>query len=95
MRFPAKDISEGEILPLDEKICIAKINGQLKAFSRFCTHEGADLSQGYVEQGKVRCAWHNLPFDPETGSPPCKSIKNLKVYSVQLVDREFELTPQQ
>lgn len=48
--------------------------------SRFCPHEGADLSKGYIDENEmIRCPWHHLMIDPKTGKTPCKHLKQLKV----------------
>ncbi len=91
MKFPIKPVAEGEIVPLSEHVCLVRTGGILKGFSRQCPHEGADLAMGYVEDGKVRCAWHNLPFDPSSGEQPCRTIKNLETFTVRELGNEIEL----
>jgi nitrite reductase/ring-hydroxylating ferredoxin subunit len=61
-------------------IISVEIDGELHYFSRYCTHEGADLSLGYVDEHDcLGCPWHNLKFD-KNGKQSCKSLKNLKKY---------------
>ena len=57
-----------------------EIDGELCELSRYCPHQGADLAQGFVKDGKLRCPWHNLPFDKH-GKQPCSKMKNLKCFS--------------
>lgn len=33
-----------------------------------CPHAGAPLSEGFVEQGILTCAWHGWSFDVRTGA---------------------------
>jgi len=55
------------------------INDKTAILSRYCPHEGADLSLGFIRNEKLICPWHNLCFNLD-GSQPCKSLKNLRVY---------------
>ena len=71
-------LGEGEIMALDEKTCVARVDGALHAFARRCTHQGADMSLGYVKEGQVHCPWHNVSFDPASGTSRCAALKPLK-----------------
>lgn len=84
------DISENEIIPIGTSICLAKVDGQLYAFERHCPHQGADLTLGYVKDGKVYCPWHNYCIDPKTGSGSCSTLKSLKTYNAKEVLRKLE-----
>lgn len=67
-----------------KNIISVTVEGKTTYLSRYCTHEGADLSLGYIDdEGNLRCPWHNLYFDPSTGEQPCKSLKNLKKYKTE------------
>lgn len=77
----ASSLLPGVIRAVDGRTCVARLgDGSVVAFGRRCTHEGADLSLGYVDGDRIRCPWHNLPFDPKTGENPCKSLKRLKTF---------------
>lgn len=60
-------------------ICVVRTERGLFALSRRCPHEGADLAYGRLRAGVLRCPWHNLPIDPETGAQPCRSLGNIPV----------------
>ena len=71
---------KGEIKAVAAGIISVQVGGDISYLSRYCTHEGADLSLGYLdESGRVRCPWHNLCFNKD-GKQPCKTLKNLKTY---------------
>lgn len=55
--------------------------GETVSIQRHCTHEGADLCGGWVENDRIYCPRHNLPFDLRTGKSSCGSLKSLKIYS--------------
>jgi nitrite reductase/ring-hydroxylating ferredoxin subunit/ectoine hydroxylase-related dioxygenase (phytanoyl-CoA dioxygenase family) len=63
-----------------------QIQVEIIAFSRYCPHQGADLSLGVVHDGEIMCPWHNLPIDPASGASPCHSLKKLKVYPCEVRD---------
>ncbi len=79
------EIPENEIVPVDKSVCVAKVDGQLYAFERRCPYQGADLSVGYIKEGKVYCPWHNYWIDPKTGSGPCSAIRAVKTYNAEEV----------
>ncbi len=85
--IPLAELENGAILPWSKSICVTKLdNGDVQAFSRYCPHEGADLAFGVMQEGQVKCPFHNLGIDPTTGESPCQSLKKLKVYPVEITD---------
>jgi len=73
-------MKDGEVKAVTKGIVAFKHEDEIYYLSRFCTHEGADLSLGYIdEQGRLRCPWHNLCFKKD-GNQPCRTLKNLKRY---------------
>ncbi|MGB5706035.1 MAG: Rieske 2Fe-2S domain-containing protein [Arenicellales bacterium] len=82
------DVLMREIKPISRSVCVARTeNNQVRAFSRYCPHNGADLSLGTILNGKIMCPWHNLPIDLETGFSPCESLKKLEIYSGTINDK--------
>ncbi len=77
------ELSEGDLVVLDDKTCAAKVDGDVIAFRRQCPHQGADLALGYVEDGKVFCPYHGLNICLKTGESSCSTMNRLKV---ELVD---------
>jgi hypothetical protein len=69
----------GSVRALDDSWCEVTVNGVRRIVSRICTHEGGDLSRGYVENGRVYCPWHQMSFDPTTGRPACDGLAPLRV----------------
>ncbi|MDG6920694.1 MAG: non-heme iron oxygenase ferredoxin subunit [Nitrososphaerota archaeon] len=72
----AADLAEGSISAVDidgEHVLLSKIGGDIFAVSGACTHEDADLGQGFVLDGRVVCPLHLSQFDLKTGeavTPP-------------------------
>jgi nitrite reductase (NADH) small subunit len=49
-------------------LCIANIDGVIRALDNECPHRGGPLAEGMIEDGKVVCPWHAWAFDPATGA---------------------------
>jgi nitrite reductase/ring-hydroxylating ferredoxin subunit len=87
LSLPLAGIETGQIKALSAKVCLARMeNGEFRAFSRFCPHQGSDLSLGVIDKGEIMCPWHNLPLDPATGGSPCESLKKLQLYPCEVRD---------
>jgi len=50
------------------QIAIFHLDGEYFAINDYCPHMGASLSQGYVEDYEVSCAWHAWRFDVRDGT---------------------------
>lgn len=70
---------EGTIIPLNDRWCRVTICGVRRIVSRICPHEGGDLSEGYVQNGRIHCPWHHMSFDPATGQAACDGIASLRI----------------
>jgi len=49
-------------------ILLARVDGRIVAVADRCTHRGAPLHEGDVEDGCVTCPWHASVFDLRDGS---------------------------
>lgn len=73
------DLEDGEIFKAEladhVPLALYMINDEIFATADICTHGEASLSEdGYIEDGKVICSWHDGAFDIRTGEPcrlPC------------------------
>lgn len=73
------DLEDDEIFLVEidgqESMAFYIVNGEVFATSDTCTHGEASLSEdGYMEDGKVVCSWHDGAFDVRTGEAcrhPC------------------------
>jgi nitrite reductase/ring-hydroxylating ferredoxin subunit len=48
-------------------VAVFSVRGALFAIDADCTHVGAPLEEGQVEERRVECPWHGSVFDLETG----------------------------
>jgi nitrite reductase (NADH) small subunit len=49
------------------EICLARVDGELKAVDNLCPHRRGPLGQGWLEGKAVVCPWHAWAFDLKTG----------------------------
>ena len=74
-------ISVGQMkkISVDGKdIVVANIEGDYFAMNDTCTHAGASLSEGRLDDSTITCDWHGAQFD-------CKNGK-LKKFPAQIDD---------
>ncbi|GAA5178639.1 hypothetical protein GCM10023322_06280 [Rugosimonospora acidiphila] len=92
-RWDLGDLPVDGIRPVDRRTCVSRTAAGVFAFARRCPHAGADLANGYVVDGWVRCAWHNLPFELSSGLGPCASVPRLWTQKLTMVAPEtYELS---
>ena len=48
-------------------VVLTRVDNDYFVFSRYCPHESADLMNGPIVAGKVRCDNHGYCFDLDTG----------------------------
>ena len=70
------EINEGEIKGIEvdnNQIIIVKSRGRVYALSRYCSHEDADLTTGFLTEDTLVCPLHLSQFglaDGKALSPP-------------------------
>ena len=73
-----------EIFVQGKRICVAKINEKLVAFSGICPHAGAHLVAGYIDaRGQVVCPLHGFKFNLETGKQCFDEPYLLKIFTIK------------
>jgi len=79
------DVQENELkqfLLKENEILVINRNNRFYCFGARCTHAGAPLSEGELENGILKCPWHGSKFNIETGEVvrgPAK--KQLRTYN--------------
>ena len=59
--------------------------GEFRATDNVCTHEYAQLSDGWLEDGQIECPLHAGKFDVRTGKGLCAPIdKDLAVFELRV-----------
>ena len=65
-----EDVPDGGCLAVEHAgrgLVLIRTGDRVRAFENRCPHAGAPLSEGFVEQGRITCAWHGWSFDLDTG----------------------------
>jgi nitrite reductase/ring-hydroxylating ferredoxin subunit len=85
----AAAVAEGEMVGVragDLDIAVYNLSGgEFRATSNVCTHEYAQLSDGFLEGGVVECPLHGGKFDVRTGqavAAPCQTA--IQVFDVRV-----------
>ncbi|MFI5448331.1 MAG: Rieske (2Fe-2S) protein [Candidatus Bathyarchaeia archaeon] len=82
------DVPPGIIFPVDigeKNLMIVNLEGTIYALDRMCTHETADLSNGFLTDSEVTCPLHLSRFNLKTGdvqNPP--ATIPLKTYKLKI-----------
>ena len=50
-----------------QELVIVRVDGVFYAFGNVCTHRQDYLTNGFIEDGKVICSYHDATFDIATG----------------------------
>src|SRR6266496_1497070 len=50
-----------------EPICLARVNGDICAFTDNCTHISGPLNEGELDGDVLTCPWHGAQFNVRTG----------------------------
>ena len=67
-----------------KEIVVTNVNDNFFACDDTCTHSGASLSEGTLDDHKIICGWHGAQFDCTTGNLakfPAK-INDLRSYTI-------------
>ena len=81
------DIPPGEMLKVEsegKEILVANENGTYFAMDDTCTHQGASLSEGTLEDSTVTCPWHGSTWDCKNGKliAFASELKDLASYKI-------------
>jgi 3-phenylpropionate/trans-cinnamate dioxygenase ferredoxin subunit len=88
------DVAEGQVHPVrvgEHEIALFHLpGGDYRATDNICTHEYAQLSDGWLEDGCIECPLHAARFDIRTGKALCAPAEgNLKVFELKIEDGDL------
>lgn len=89
------DVPEGESLGVEvagERVCLARIDGEVYAVRDVCSHREFPLAGGEVDPDdcSITCEWHGARFDLRTGAALClPATQPVPVYAVRVEDGEI------
>lgn len=75
------------------RIVLVRIGEEVFALQDQCTHEEFPLSEGWIEDGALCCAFHGARFDPRTGAAlALPAYEALKTFPTAIVDGRIIIT---
>lgn len=87
----ASEIPEGKMTHVtagEKDILIANVKGKYYATSNTCTHQGAELHEGELNDNELTCPWHSSRWDVTTGNLNWfpQNLESLGSYKVTVED---------
>ncbi len=84
----AADVAEGGVKAVrigDREIAVYHLpGGEFRATDNICSHEYAQLSDGWLENGEIECPLHAARFDIRSGKALCAPAeKDLEIFEVK------------
>lgn len=84
----AADVPEGGVIAVrvgEREIALYHLpGGEYRATDNICSHEYAQLSDGWLENGEIECPLHAARFDIRSGKALCAPAeKDLDVFAVK------------
>jgi nitrite reductase/ring-hydroxylating ferredoxin subunit len=81
-------VAENTVIPVrvgDKEIALYHLpGGEFRATDNICTHEYAQLTDGWLEDGCIECPLHAARFDIRSGKALCAPADvDLKVFEVK------------
>ena len=64
-------------------LCVLRAEGRLAALDDVCPHQGAPLSDGWVEEGLLICPRHAWAFDPFSGTLCGGTTPEIQTYPIE------------
>jgi len=85
----AADVAENGVIAVrvgDRDIALYHLpGGEYRATDNICSHEFAELSDGWLEDGEIECPLHAARFDVRTGKALCAPAdKDIAVFEVRV-----------
>lgn len=65
------EVQDGKLMHITaggKEIVITKLDGNYYAMDSVCTHAGADLHEGELNNNELTCPWHGAKWDIKTGN---------------------------
>ena len=84
-----EELPDGRVKPITcshKTVCMTRHNGTYAALDNKCPHQGGPLGEGSIEQGWLRCPWHDWDFDPLTGQSTGGYDDAITSYPVEIRD---------
>lgn len=85
--------NECKVIDLDDDlVAIYNLGGKYFAVEDLCTHDGGDLSSGWVEDGCAVCPRHGAQFDIRTGEVmSAPAYEDIHAFPVRIVANTIQV----
>ena len=81
--------TKGKKISIGKKsIALFKYGGKIFAINNNCPHQGADLADGHVNQGKAVCPLHSWAFDLKSGAFSGNENIRIPTYKTKIENNE-------
>jgi nitrite reductase (NADH) small subunit len=88
-------LNSSRCVTLDEvQVGLFRTSEGLFAINNVCPHKGAPLHDGFINDGKVTCPWHQWDFQLSDGA--CLNVPKVRVpsYPVEVRDGTIWINPE-
>lgn len=74
-------------------VAVFRVGERFYGIANRCMHKGANMCDGEItpDGARVRCPWHNWPFELETGRNPLDPSESMRTYEVRLEGKDVIL----
>jgi nitrite reductase (NADH) small subunit/3-phenylpropionate/trans-cinnamate dioxygenase ferredoxin subunit len=93
---PAADVLPGRsrtVMVGGREVAVFNAGGAFYAIDNTCPHQGAALSEGWIEGTTITCPWHAWCFNLTDGSMTLGSFAAVDVYDVRVEDGTILVSP--
>jgi nitrite reductase/ring-hydroxylating ferredoxin subunit len=78
----------------DAAVVLVRHNGRVFGLAEHCAHQGGPLSEGELDDGVLRCPWHDSQYRVEDGSVVHgPSTFDQPCYDTRVMDGFIEVKP--
>jgi len=81
------ELPPGSLIEVEREgavFALCNVNGEFRALSGTCPHQGGPLGEGTLNGELVTCPWHMWEFDSATGSCGFNGVIKVPVYPVRV-----------
>lgn len=83
------DLPPGSLVEIargDDLYAVCNVDGEIRALSGVCPHQGGPLGEGALNGNLVMCPWHMWEFDSATGVCALNEDVRIPTYPVRIED---------
>ena len=81
------DLPPGTVIEVErgeDLYALCNVNGEIRALSGVCPHQGGPLGEGTLNGNLITCPWHMWEFDSTTGACGFFGGPRIPIYPVRI-----------